>query len=438
MTPYFFLLAYATGVAAALFRGPIFGIYLYVFSFYFTPYRTWWEDLVPDLRYLQIAAIVTLISTLIHGTWSQPHRNRMMRGMWIFIALWAWMWLTSAWAITGDWQALGRVLFTKHLFIAVLIVVIIRNTDELKNFVLANVVGCAWLGWLAWGKSGSRLEGLAGALGDANTLGMHLGAGLILAAMMFLGAHGYHRLVSFLCLPLILNTVILSGSRGAFLGLLAGGLIAGFYCPKGLKLRFSMAGCLGVVMMLMLASNNFIERMSTLVAFNEGAEEVNETSGHRLDIAGSGWQMFLDHKLGTGFKGTAVLSPQYMPPELLAKGTDSRSAHNSLMSILVDYSVVGLLLYLWMYLWALRKLRKTRNWAMQRGEMDHGMIAAGVAGAFMVVMVAGQSSDYYYAEIQYWLLAVTTLLLNFATRAATSQDESVAQMPGRVNVQGFG
>lgn len=427
MTPYLFLLAYFSGAAATMVRGPIYGVYLYAFAFYFTPYRTWWEDSVPDLRYLQLAAILTLASSIIHGTWTAAGKNRMTGGVWLLVFLLVWMVTTSLWEVTGSWHRLGLTLFAKHLLVTVLVVRIVQEREQVRLFLLVNVIGGAWLGWLAWGKTGSRLEGVAGALGDANTLGMYLSAILIIASLMFLGHRGRYRIVAFLCLPLILNTVVLSGSRGAFVALVAGGLVAGWYCPRKLKLGFGLAGTLGVVMFFMLASDGFLERIATLTAFGEGTEEVNETSGSRLEIARAGWEMFKDHPMGTGFKGTNVLSGRYMEDSLLTAG-DVRSAHNSLMSVLVDFGLVGISIYLLLYLWMFRKLGAVKRWADTSGDKSTGAMVAGVAGALAVVFVAGQSSDYYYAELQYWLLGITAVFVNQLERLK-GEAESINPAP---------
>lgn len=420
MTPYLFLLVFLLGSLAALFRSPVYGLYLYVYAFYFSPADTWWASEVPDVRYLFIAALITLASAILHGKLSFRGTAKLNLGIALFVFFVAWIWITSLWSITGHWQAYGRELFSKHLIITLLIVVLVRDFETLKHFVLANVIGCAWIGWQALGKTGGRLEGLAGALSDANTLGMYMATGLLLTALLFLGSRGATRWISFSCIPLILNTLILTGSRGAFVGLLGGGLVAGWYCPRQLKLRFAAAGALGLVLFSILAHDQFMSRIQTLLSLTEGVEQANETSGARLEIAKAGLRIFGDRPIGTGYKGTAQFSGRYIDPELAAAkgwGDGSRSAHNSLMSVLVDFSLVGLALYLAMFYWMLRNLRRLRTLEMNSArDSERGALIAGIAGALAVVFVAGQSSDYYYAEIQYWLLGLVAVMVNLYTR----------------------
>ena len=377
---------------------------------------------------LLIIAIVGLFSSVIHGYWNSARLARLNGEFKIFAIFVGFMWLSSLWAVTGELHVDGRELFAKHLLICTLMILIIDSYEQVRNVVLVNILGGLWLGYQAWGRSGGRLEGLAGALGDANTLGMHMACLAILAGLMFLASNRQYRWLSFLSLPFILNTVVLTSSRGAAVGLLAGGLVAGYLCPRTIKPKFALAGVLGIVMFFMLTDAKFLERLESLVVFQSGdTEEINQTSGSRVDIALAGFEMWQDHPAGVGYKGTNYLSPQYMTQDMLTSD-GFRSAHNTLMAILVDFGMIGLLLYLLLY-WKMMATIRTVNRNVDKDDVEHGALIAGVGGALAVVFVSGQASNYYHAEIQYWMLAIglTIYRLHFGTKGAeTHRAEQLA------------
>lgn len=431
MTPIIFLLMYAISLAMSMVR-PVWAIYAYSLIFYFSPHRTWWQDMVPDFRYLQTIAIVGILSSIFHGYWRAERFARLGAEFKLFASLVFLICIASAWAITGDLHADGRELFLKHLLITLLMILVIDSFEEIRNVLLVHVLGGLWLGYQAYGKSGGRLEGLAGALGDANTLGMHMSALAILAGFMFLGSARQYRWLSFLALPLIINTVVLTGSRGATVGLVAGGLVAGYLCPKRIRGKFMVAGVLGVIMIFMLSDAKYLERLATVIALQGGgAEEINRTSGSRWDIGMAGVEMWKDNPAGVGYKGTNFLSPAYMEEHMLTRG-GRRSAHNSLLAILVDFGLVGLMLYLLMHARLVLRIRSI-NRTLQPEETEAGAMLAGMGGVLGIVVISGQTSNYYHAEIQYWMLALITVMYNLRQQDAMTAQAAAEEAEAAVS-----
>lgn len=409
ITPLVFLGLFALGVFATIAVHPRYGIYTYFLAFFMSPTHTWWEDLVPDIRYLLIAGVATFVSVFAHGLKSSGMKWTEIGGFKIFIAFVIWLVPIYIWAVEPEEHWEGIVLYAKHLLISYLIYRIAIDKKTIMDFSLIMVVGCAWFGWLALGKSG-RLEGVAGAIADANTLGMHVSTGVMMGGMMFLGFKGHYKWISFLCIPLVLNTVILSGSRGAFLGLLSGGIAAAIFCPKTYRRSFGLLSVLAVVLFFMLAHEQFLDRITEMFDATENTEEMHRESGGRLEIAAMGWKMAKDHPLGVGHKGTRALSPDYMPSYLLSRGR--RSAHNSVMDALVSYGFLGAGLYLMLYLWSAKQLFKMRRFAEFDKANDIGVLAAMYAAVLAVVFSSGMFSNYVFAEVQFWMIGMIAATLN--------------------------
>jgi O-antigen ligase len=409
LTPLVFLGLFALGVIATVAVHPRYGIYTYFLAFFMSPTHTWWEDLVPDFRYLLIAGVATFIAVFAQDTKTPGMKWTEIGGFKIFIAFVIWLLPIYIWAVEPEEHWEGIVLYAKHLLISYLIYRVAVDKETIKDFSLVMVVGCAWFGWLAMGKSG-RLEGVAGAIADANTLGMHVSTGVMMGGMMFLGFKGHYKWICFACIPLVLNTVILSGSRGAFLGLLSGGIAAAVFCPKTFRRSFSFLSILAVVLFFMLAHEQFLDRITEMFHATEDSEQMHRESGGRLEIAALGWEMAKDHPLGVGHKGTRALSPGYMPDYLLSRGR--RSAHNSVMDALVSYGFLGAGLYIMLYLWAAKQLFRLRRIAEFDKDTDVGIFAAMFAAVLAVVFASGIFSNFIFAEVQFWMIGMIAAAVN--------------------------
>ena len=53
---------YCLGLSAAAFVGPKFGFYTYLLAYFMAPAGSWWRFMVPEFRYLAVAAVLALIA----------------------------------------------------------------------------------------------------------------------------------------------------------------------------------------------------------------------------------------------------------------------------------------------------------------------------------------------------------------------------------------
>ena len=343
-TALLFLAMYMLGLFLALFRDPLFGLYTYLLTFYNPPDFRWWGSELPDLRWSLIAALVTLIAVIrMQSSTTRPPWYTSL-GARLLIVFTVWVWLQSLWALDPSAHSEGRILFTKYVILFYLIYRIVADEKTLELFCWGHVVGCLFFGWLAFTTVvRGRLEGVGGpGVDNANTFGMHETTGLAFAGFMFLGFCGKKRLIALIAIPFILNAIILSQSRGAFLSLLIAGITALYLAPRSSRRAIYGASALGAMLFFMLANEQFWTRMDTLTV-EESERDVSANS--RIGIIRYGWEMSKDHPWGTGHRGHNILSLQYMPPELLPANGGTRSAHNTFMAVLVDHGYPGFILY---------------------------------------------------------------------------------------------
>ncbi len=438
VTSLIFLLGYLAGLALAVFRHPLFGLYTYVAVFYLHPPSRWWGQFAPSARWALIAALVTLVATWRLAP-DQERRNwRDHRGIALFIWFVVWIWLQAFWTISaqhGDFMSLGA----KYAILLFLMYQLLQSWDDVRGFALVHVLGCLYLGVLAflappWG----RLEGVGGpGIDEANSLGMQLGTGLIFVCALLLDKDWRMKLVAIAAVPFIVNGIIQTESRGAILALVvAGGAMLVFGARRYRKFLLVCAFA-GVLLLVRVAPDNFMERMTDLVSAAQQEQELDASASGRLVLIKAQFEMFLQYPMGTGHRGTAVLSPKFLDQKYLAANTreerfgGSRSSHNMFMSLLVEHGIPGLLLYLAVIIWALQTLRRLRAPPGQELSQELELYRTVVGGALVSVLCAGMFADYLKAEVLYWCLALVAVISELARRDApvTSETEPAVDAP---------
>jgi hypothetical protein len=430
-----FVVVFFVAMGFALFRHPLYGLYAYVAVFYLHPPSRWWGESLPDLRWALFAAAVTFIATLriprdaTRQSWTSTAAAKLL------IAYTIWLWIQQAWTLDRGEQMEICILFTKYIVLFYLIYRLIDTPQKVTHFLIAHVLGCAYLGWLAYNaRVSGRLEGVGGpGIDEANALAMQMGTAVAAAAMLLLGARGWVRWVCFLAMPFLLNTMVLAGSRGAFLALLATGMALWYLKPVKHRKLFYAYAVLGAILFGMLASTVFLNRMDTITAAAEQNENVDRSAESRLVIIKAQWQMFKKYPFGTGHRGTAVLSTQYLDPMYLSRSSvdgktvlGQRSSHNTFMTALVEQGIPGAVMFVWLWLWTAGALRRARERSIDADATERATFVAAIGGGLAMVFVAGQFVDYLKVEIQVWLLVLVAVMLQFQRSAAAQAVTAVA------------
>lgn len=442
LTALAFLAGYVTLLGLALVRHPIWGLYAYLASFYIHPPSRWWAQNLPDLRWAFLSAGVTLLAILIHRGKLNAQRPAWYASLpaVLLIVFVVWLWIQSLWALDVGAHRDASIQFMKYLVAFYFIYRLAETPERMRDILLVHVAGCAYLGMLAQLTDNfvdGRLNGVGGpGIDDANTLGMFLGTGLLVAAMLALVERGWRRIFVIVAGPVILNGVVLAASRGAFLGVLVGGFVLFLVKPPQCRRLFWVFTVVGIVGAVSLMDQRFIDRMLSITAAVEKSEEMDSSAESRWATIEAQLKMFVDYPLGTGHKGTAVLSPRYLDAKWLTTrpGEDesaaARSSHNTLLTALVEQSIPGVAVYLLFVLWGMRSvyLIRLRQRTDPAAQLPYGGAAA---AALAVVLAAGLFTDYLMAEVQVWMVALLAaqLQLHPVTAGSKATRESAPLLP---------
>ena len=398
----------------ALGRDPLYGLYAYLFTFYNYPTFRWWGTELPEVRWAVIAALVTLLAIAVRPlAYQRVPAWYANGGVRILVIFTVWAWIQTAWALNVEEHVEHCFLFTKYIVLFYLIYSLLPDEKSFKNFAWVHVAGCLIFGWVMFTTvSSGRVEPSAGpGVTDANTVSMHLNTGLIFGACLFLMGGKIKRWLALISLTFILNGIILAASRGSLLGLVAGGLIMLYLIPLKFFRSFLVAGILGAILFSILSHDIFWDRMGTLWDEQSGFTLTKEASAaSRIDIIKAELRMVVDYPFGAGFKGTAELSSQYLPGEILDSSVGKRASHNTVTAILVGQGIPGGICLIAIFIWIARELIRLKSLDSRGLSIELGLYRAAIGGSLTAYFVSGQTGNYLKAEIWVWLIALLAAL----------------------------
>jgi len=437
LTALVFAAAFAALAGLALWRYPICAVYLYILVFYVHPPSRWWGAYLPDLRWSMLSAVIAVLTLVVHWRRLQPAPrpwSTSMPGLMLLVFL-LWFWVQNLWALDAETHLSASVQFVKYMIACYLIYRLADTPQKLTDTLLAHVAGCAYLGLLCLERGrdlGDRLNGVGGpGIDDANSLGMVLATAVVVAFVGLLTQVGWRRIACVLALPLILNGLILTGSRGAFLGMLAGIFTVYLLRPPKRQWVFVGMGVMAIALGAYLVDDKFVDRMFTMKSAVGDPSTMDSSSESRVVLIEAQLKMFAEYPMGSGHRGTATLSPKYLDEQWLTgrEGEQAeRSSHNTFMTLLTEQGIPGVILYAWSLLWGAVVLIHLRR-ARVRGAPPELMApAAACFAGLAVVLVAGNFTDYLLAEVQYWFLCLLAGAL-WRLNAERSKAPAAASLP---------
>lgn len=413
-TALLFLFLFSAGLILAFVKHPIYGVLAYMLEFYMSPSQAWWSTEVLDLRWSLFAAAVTMIATMVHpSSVSRPPWYKTAPAFWLIVFT-IWLWIQMPWALNADNQFFMAALFSKYVLLYAMLYTCLSEPKQIRLFYFAHILGCFLWGYMAYENpgSGGRLENIGfGDVAGSAFAAMQLGTGIAFAGFAFLATSGIRRWVAFSTLPFIVNAIVLTATRGAFVGLLGGALSSIFFTPKSRRRTVFLMLAIAPVLLFMLANNLFWSRMSTILP-DATTEQRDESAESRIIIAQANLQMFLDHPMGVGHRGNEILSPGYLPVELLTNknGTLVRAAHNTFMAVLVDHGFIGLILIILLHLSIARSLIRARFNSSSSLGGEFGLYVAALGSSLVIYWGNAQFANFTKSEVIIWIAALAAAL----------------------------
>jgi O-antigen ligase len=328
--------------------------------------------------------------------------------------------------------------YSKTLLFAVLVILAIRSARDLYAFTWAYVVSTGILVWMSLFVFGLE-KATSGATRlnklytyDANDVGLVVlvGLGLTLLTLQTSGKLG--RVVSAVVLVGIGATIARTGSRGAFVGLLAVGLALLFLLKSVSVVKrvvFIVVTALGLTLW---APQGYWEQMETI---KSPTQDYNwSATNGRKQVAKRGIGYMMNHPLfGLGinnFWRAECFDSEKARTHIAGTGIKCSASHNSYVEAGAELGIPGLVLWIVLIFGGIRgmlKLRRRLPPAWARGSPEDRFLylaplyiavaMVGFAVSSFFVSFAWMDPVYYLAALMAGVYSVTGRRLGTATVA---------------------
>lgn len=333
--------------------------YLFVYFIPPNPIIYWWAQPIPDLRWSFLSAIILIIGCVLHSNQLNNISLASIGAARWLVAFLVLSLIISFFAVDYDRSFARCYDFFRYVVVVYLMVKCLNTEYQLKRTVLLILLCGFFLGYQAYTtpRRGGRLEGVGiPDAFDANGFALLLGTMIPLGLPALMSKDKLLMYSLPVSMVFMLNAIVLCNSRGSTLAVFVAVLsILWFTNITKLRIKMLFLGLLGACVFLYLADPVFLERFQTL---KTSAEE--DRGSGRLDVWKHGYKMVHDYPMGTGGDGFQILSPYYIPENMLTK-KGVKAAHNTYLLIVVEQGYFGLVIYMGFLLHLFLLLKKGRK-----------------------------------------------------------------------------
>lgn len=394
------------------------GLFLFTLILYLRP-----NDLFPGLLgAFPVAKIVAISTLLVYAGSKLSQGERLtiwpleMKMLTVIVMLGA-IHTPFAYSRAGSFA----LLTDTFLKVAIVFALMINLLDTRKRLqaILRLVVICgtvvslgtiAALGGKA-GAGGERIKGLvSGQFGNPNDLATALNILLPITVALALSRRGRMRMLYFACAAIITFGIVISFSRGGFLGLAAMGIVLLWKVGRHNRIVTATVFLLMAGVFVSALPSGYTDRLFTIVNLEkDGTGSAQE----RQQLLAQAIEMAVTHvAFGVGMGNFSVYS------------VHNRAAHNSYLEISAELGLAGLIAYLVMIFAPLRTLRRIEGQAafartLRGREMYY--LSIGVQAAIVAYVVCSLFSSIEYYWYLYFLVAYAVSLKRITESEATEE-----------------
>jgi O-antigen ligase len=368
-----YLLSYG-GSAAALFS-PFIGLCIYYCYVVLRPQDLWFYSLPQGASYSRYVALATLIGWSLQG-FSGREGLRVASPVLFTFAGFVLVVQISAWFALNSFLAepiASDLLKMFLMFLAGLCLVTSRS--RLQALIWVFILSQGYLTHemnLTYFLEGINIVVMGDGFGPMNNNGFALsllpGIGLAFMTAIY-ERRWWLRVGALYAAVSTLHVILLSESRGGYLGVFAMVCVAAVLIPKNGKTVSTFL--LIVVLGMTLAGESVRKEFATIFA-----DKLDDSAASRPRVWRAAYQTMMDYPLlGVGPGNFAVVSADYGVEE-------GRAAHNLYLQVGADCGITGLTLLLLLYLRSLKAFSSLIHWRLKKMTAMDPVIANAATGAF--------------------------------------------------------
>jgi hypothetical protein len=402
------------------------GIFLFTFTLYFRPY-----ELIPGLGglssmalYVAVATIVIFIPTqfMMEGnlTTRPPEINYIL----IITAL-ALVTIPIARSPSLSWETFYDT-FLRVVLMFIVMVNVIKTEARLRGLMLLSVGIGVYLGFVAFGlyrEGKTTVEDyrvgvdFGGMFGNPNELATHFVMFLPIAiALAFSTKKLVWKIVYLISAFFMAAGILVTFSRGAFLGLIISGFVFAWKIGRNHKVRVVVISLVSTATLLAVAPNGYGLRVLSI--FLPGLDAVG-SSDQRKDLLIQSLFVTLRNPWGTGMKGFTIGS------------THNLETHNGFTQVSTDIGILGLIVYILLLTSPIRRLGAIERQLFAAGNFNWiYYLSIGVQVSIIAFMVASFFGSFAFNWFVYFPIAYAVALRRIYAGETEVQNKIVEDLRG--------
>lgn len=420
-TLFYLVLSGMAGLLSVVWH-PEWGVYGYLVTYNINPRIQWWGRFLPEFasRYALFFSLCTAAGLILH--WKKVGAKLELLGpekcFGIYILL---LWIS---VLTAPISRIDDLLvkMTKVAFMLFMASRIIQNKKSFERMILILLGAALYLSFsLHSGEGtfqGGRFDrGFGGSdFAESNFLAAHFAWLLPFAGIVFLEGDWKKKCFSLTAVVFMLNAIVITRSRGAFLALVLGGLWTLISLPrlKSHRKKVALGLILGLLAAITVTDRAFWERMETLRAEDEDRDASAQS---RLAAWNVAIQMFQEHPMGVGIGRFFDYAGTYNA------ALAGRDTHNTYLRCLAETGILGAMGLIMLVVSSFRCIGKLEEEAKSLENTRatfYQLYSFSCRIALIIYLTAAFFISSTYIEEFYWLL----LLPAFLRRALQNESHS--------------
>jgi O-antigen ligase len=297
--------------------------------------------------------------------------------------------------------------FIRCVVIFIVMVNVVRTPSRLKALLLLTIVVSIWLSIGALNDyrlglttvEGYRVSGRGdGIFGNPNDMALHLVTVIpITIALLFATRRFLSRIVYAVSALVMIAAVILTFSRGGFLGLLAGSVFLAYKLGYRRRLTIAVAGVVLLLLLFILAPGNYPMRLASI--FVPSLDPAGSAGARRELLFRSVMSAIRHPLLGLGMGNFHIVS------------IHEQVTHNGYTQVAAELGVAALVIYTMFIVTPLRKLGQIVSETRVAGRKSkYYYLAIGLQASLLAYMVSSFFASVAYLWYVYYLVAYAVCL----------------------------
>jgi O-antigen ligase len=385
----------------------IFSVVLYVRPYEFFPFLSGFMQMA---FYTGVATLVVFAISQLAIEGNLTARPREINLV-LLLGLAALLSMPLAVSIGDAWKTFSEQ-FLKTLVIFIVFVNVVRTENRLRLLLLlvltvsvylsVNAINDYRLGTFAIGAIEThdlRISGrIKGLFENSNDLAMHLVSMIPIAVALALSKAGMFRKLVYLGIAgVMVGAVIVTFSRGGFIGLVAAGLVLARRLGRKNKGATTAAIVFAAIMFLVLAPGAYSSRLGTI--FNSAADLTGSSSQRTEVFKRSVWVSLRYPITGVGIGNFYHKSPRNLV------------THNSYTQVSSEMGIAAMVVYIMFLVYPIRRLRLIENQTYENAtQRRFYYLSIGLQASLIGFMVSSFFGSVAYQWYVYYLVGYAICL----------------------------